>query len=48
MYPAGVRPATHQEIREVGRTHETDLRTAAFINAINKVAVSYKEMGIFP
>ena len=38
----------YQEIREVGRTHETDLRTAAFINAINKVAVSYKEMGIFP
>lgn len=25
-----------------------DLRTAAFINAINKVAVSYMELGIFP
>ena len=28
--------------------HRTDYRTAAFINAINKVAVSYQEMGIFP
>jgi glutamate dehydrogenase (NAD(P)+) len=26
----------------------TDLRTAAFVNAINKVAVSYLELGIFP
>ena len=25
-----------------------DLRTAAFINAINKIAVSYMELGIFP
>ena len=25
-----------------------DLRTAGFISAINKIAVSYEEMGIFP
>jgi glutamate dehydrogenase (NAD(P)+) len=25
-----------------------NLRTAAFVNAINKVAVSYLELGIFP
>ncbi len=36
------------EIREVAREHNVDLRTASFINAINKVAVSYLEMGIFP
>ncbi|MFQ5864498.1 MAG: Glu/Leu/Phe/Val dehydrogenase [bacterium] len=26
----------------------TDLRTAAFVNAINKIAVSYMQLGIFP
>ncbi|MBI3950918.1 MAG: Glu/Leu/Phe/Val dehydrogenase [Acidobacteria bacterium] len=26
----------------------TDLRTAAFVNAINKIAISYLELGIFP
>lgn len=40
----------YQEIREVKRRHndEIDLRTAAFITAINKVATSYLELGIFP
>lgn len=38
----------YQEIRDVAQRHDTDLRTAAFINAINKVAVAYLEMGIFP
>ena len=38
----------YNQIREVAKTHNTDLRTAAFVNAINKVAVSYMEMGIFP
>jgi glutamate dehydrogenase (NAD(P)+) len=39
-----------QQIREIARQHKLgmDLRTAAFINAIEKVAVSYNEMGIFP
>jgi len=36
------------EIREIAMKHDVDLRTASFINAINKVAVSYLEMGIFP
>jgi glutamate dehydrogenase (NAD(P)+) len=26
----------------------TDLRTAAFVSVINKIAVSYMELGIFP
>ncbi|GIV57787.1 MAG: glutamate dehydrogenase [Rhodothermaceae bacterium] len=38
----------YDEIREIARRHDVDLRTAAFINAIDKVAVSYMEMGIFP
>lgn len=38
----------YHEARETSKRHNTDLRTAAFINAINKVAVSYLEMGIFP
>ena len=40
----------YQEIREVQAQHrdEIDLRTAAFIVAINKVATSYLELGIFP
>lgn len=39
-----------QQILEVQRRHPKvpDLRTAAFINAIDKVAVSYMELGIFP
>ena len=29
-------------------TQVPDLRTAAFISAIKKIAVSYMELGIFP
>lgn len=36
------------EIREIAKHNQIDLRTATFVNAIDKVAVSYKEMGIFP
>jgi glutamate dehydrogenase (NAD(P)+) len=40
--------AWHQ-IRAAQRKHpKTDLRTAAFISAIDKIAVSYLELGIFP
>ena len=39
---------SYSEIREIANRVGTDLRTAAFINAIDKVAISYKEMGIFP
>jgi len=38
----------YNEIRELGKKHDTDLRTAAFISAIDKVAKSYLQMGIFP
>ncbi|MBX3420273.1 MAG: Glu/Leu/Phe/Val dehydrogenase [Pirellulaceae bacterium] len=42
--------SAYQQIRE---THlmldgKVDLRTAAFVNAINKIAVCYEELGIFP
>jgi glutamate dehydrogenase (NAD(P)+) len=39
-----------QQIRELARREPriTDLRTAAFLNAIRKVATSYLELGIFP
>ena len=38
----------YQEIHALRLEHDVDLRTAAFISAINKVAASYKQMGIFP
>lgn len=41
--------AWHQ-VREVWLRHDrqVDIRTAAFISAIDKVAVSYQDLGIFP
>ena len=40
----------YQQIRELARRDSriTDLRTAAFLSALNKVATSYLELGIFP
>jgi len=40
----------YQEIREIrqGRPEIRDLRTAALVNAIEKIARSYMELGIFP
>ena len=40
----------YNQIRETQKRHGegVDLRTAAFINAINKIATSYIELGIFP
>ncbi len=40
----------YDNIREVMLTTKgvQDLRTAAFVNAINKIAVSYMQLGIFP
>ncbi len=40
----------YNEMREIKKRHgdKVDLRTAAFISAINKVARSYMELGIFP
>jgi glutamate dehydrogenase (NAD(P)+) len=41
--------ASFHEIRESMLAHPgTDMRTAAFIVAINKVGVAYEELGIFP
>lgn len=41
---------SYHEIRDVwfAKKNITDMRTAAFVNAINKVGVSYMELGIFP
>jgi len=40
----------YRQIRELMRqdTRVTDLRTAAFLNALRKVATTYLELGIFP
>jgi glutamate dehydrogenase (NAD(P)+) len=42
--------AAHREIRDLARRDPRihDLRTAAFLSAVTKVATSYLEMGIFP
>lgn len=41
--------SAYNQIREIWKQHPgTDLRTAAFISAINKVSNSYLELGIFP
>jgi len=41
---------SYQQIREIKLQHgaKADLRTAAFINAINKIVVVYADLGIFP
>lgn len=38
----------YNEINELRKIHGVDLRTAAFISAINKVGSIYEGMGIFP
>lgn len=38
----------YNQICTIAKANKTDLRTAAFINAINKIAISYQELGIFP
>ncbi len=38
----------YQKVRETAHFHNTDLRTAALVVAINKVALTYQSMGIFP
>lgn len=38
----------YNELNELRKKHEIDLRTSAFLSAINKVGVIYKQMGIFP
>ncbi|NGP87539.1 Glu/Leu/Phe/Val family dehydrogenase [Fodinibius halophilus] len=36
------------ELNELRKEHDIDLRTAAFLSAINKVGIMYEQMGIFP
>lgn len=38
----------YNQINEIRKIHDVDLRTAAFISAINKVGLIYDRMGIFP
>lgn len=38
----------YQEIREIRDRHKIDLRTAAFVSAIEKIARNYQYSGIFP
>ncbi|MDX1672817.1 MAG: Glu/Leu/Phe/Val dehydrogenase, partial [Balneolaceae bacterium] len=38
----------YNQINELRKQHDTDLRTAAFLNAIEKVGIIYEQMGIFP
>jgi glutamate dehydrogenase (NAD(P)+) len=42
--------SAYQQIRELMKQEERlkDLRTAAFLNALKKVAATYLELGIFP
>ncbi|HEX6251362.1 MAG TPA: Glu/Leu/Phe/Val dehydrogenase [Gemmatimonadaceae bacterium] len=40
--------SAYSELRAIQRDRKVDLRTAAFINAIGKVARAYVERGIFP
>ena len=40
--------SAYHEVRELTKRHNTDLRTAAFISALDKIAASYTQMGIFP
>ena len=40
--------AAYKELRAIQEERKVDLRTAAFINAIGKVAMAYEQRGIFP
>jgi glutamate dehydrogenase (NAD(P)+) len=40
--------AAYTELRIIQKQRNVDLRTAAFINAIGKVAMAYTQRGIFP
>jgi glutamate dehydrogenase (NAD(P)+) len=40
--------STYAQLLETSAREKTDLRTAALGIAIDKIAVSYAEMGIFP
>ena len=40
--------AAYAELRITQKERGVDLRTAAFINSINKIAMAYQQRGIFP
>jgi glutamate dehydrogenase (NAD(P)+) len=40
--------AAYHEVRDIAGRHDTDLRTAAYISAIDKIANAYQARGIFP
>jgi len=40
--------AAYGELRSIQKGHGVDMRTAAFMNAIEKVAMAYQQRGIFP
>ena len=40
--------SAYAELRTIQKERNVDLRTAAFINAISKVAMAYTQRGIFP
>jgi len=40
--------SAYREIHSIANDHHVDLRTGAFINAINKIALGYIQGGIFP
>ena len=40
--------SAYHEIHKSARFHAVDLRTGAFISAINKIALGYERLGIFP
>jgi glutamate dehydrogenase (NAD(P)+) len=40
--------AAYQEIREIKLRDDIDLRTAAFVDSIDKVGRAYEALGIFP
>ncbi|MFU8861565.1 MAG: Glu/Leu/Phe/Val family dehydrogenase [Cyclonatronaceae bacterium] len=38
----------YNQINDIRKKHDIDLRTAAFVSAINKIGIIYERMGIFP
>ncbi len=40
--------SAYHEIHKTARFHATDLRTGAFVSAIDKIAQGYERLGIFP
>lgn len=38
----------YNELNELRKKHDIDLRTAAFLSATNKIGIMYEQMGIFP